>query len=81
MENVTGAAISQQPPSSSSLMALWDCVLSNEAIAGKAALAQSFSKSQTLVAPEFITTQQPVCLCRARKSPVAADRASPASGA
>lgn len=68
-------------------MVLPDCTLSNKTTSGKADLAQSFSKSQTLLAPKFITIQQLVCLHKARKScmkliiSVAADRVSPAFGA
>lgn len=87
MENVTGAVISQWSTNFSTPIASSDCMLSNKATSEKAALAQSFSKSQTLVAPEFIAIQQRVCLHTARRSfmkniiSVAAGRASPAFGA
>lgn len=68
MENITGAAISQPSPSFSSLTVLPDGTLGNKTTSKKAALAQSYSESQTLVAPKFITIQQLVCLRTARKS-------------
>lgn len=53
MENVMGGAISQRSPSFSTLMVLSVCTLGNKTTSEKADLAQSFSKSQTLVAPKF----------------------------
>ncbi len=55
MENVMGAAISKESLSLSTPTALAHCTLRNKATSKKADPAQSFSKSQTLAAPKFIT--------------------------